>query len=277
MRPSVAARGCLRTGAISVRSMASESDFSLQEQLDAHNEVIEEVMRDAAADFAERAATVEVALEAPAKWWDEVVGPRLDRIAAAAGLSPGDVVLDVGVGTGTMIGFLTKDGRAREADVVGVDLCEEMLDIASERYPEATLVVGDVLTATLADLQLDKDAGEDAEGGGVGDAPAAMPRAFDAVVLNAVFSTLFDPKLALSAASGLAARGGRVVVSHPLGAPFVKQLRGAMPDLILHELPGKAALAKLVEFEALRVLGVEEEEELYIATLVRTPRRAPQP
>ena len=94
---------------------------------------------------------------------------------------------------------------------------------------------------------------------------------------RAAISTLFDPKLALSAASGLAARGGRVVVSHPLGAPFVKQLRGAMPDLILHELPGKAALAKLVEFEALRVLGVEEEEELYIATLVRTPRRAPQP
>jgi len=58
-----------------------EPDITLQERLDAHNEVIEEVMREAAEDFAARPATVEVALEAPAKWWSTVVHPRLDRIA----------------------------------------------------------------------------------------------------------------------------------------------------------------------------------------------------
>lgn len=60
---------------------AGEPAFTLQERLDAHNEVIEEVYREAAEDFAARPANVEVALEAPAKWWSEVVGPRLDRIA----------------------------------------------------------------------------------------------------------------------------------------------------------------------------------------------------
>lgn len=58
----------------------------------------------------------------------------LQTDADAAKLSPGEWVLDVGVGTGTMIEFLTKEGRAREADVVGIDISEEMLEIASERF-----------------------------------------------------------------------------------------------------------------------------------------------
>jgi trans-aconitate methyltransferase len=52
-----------------------------------------------------------------------------------------------------MVEFLTKEGRAHEADVVGIDLSEEMLEIASERFPDATFVLGDALTATLTDLQ----------------------------------------------------------------------------------------------------------------------------
>ena len=67
---------------VPARCMAvGEPGYTLQDRLDAHNEVIEEVMREAAEDFAARPATVEVALEAPAKWWSTVVHPRLDRIA----------------------------------------------------------------------------------------------------------------------------------------------------------------------------------------------------
>jgi len=80
-------------------------------------------------------------------------GSLTSTFADAAGLSPGDWVLDVGVGTGTMLEFLTKEGRAREGDVVGIDLSEEMLEIASERFPDATFVLGDALTASLSDLQ----------------------------------------------------------------------------------------------------------------------------
>jgi len=259
---------------------AGEPAFTLQERLDAHNEVIEEVYREAAEDFAARPANVEVALEAPAKWWSEVVGPRLDRIADAAKLSPGEWVLDVGVGTGTMIEFLTKEGRAREADVVGIDISEEMLEIASERYPDATFVLGDVLTASLSDLQpgADEEDVEDqapVEGAADAAAPAEVvpDRPFDAVVLNAVLPTMFDPVLALRAAASHVKRGGRVVVSHPLGAAFVKQLKGSMSDLILHELPNKAGLDKLVQFEALKVVNLVAEEELYIATMEKIPHR----
>ncbi len=120
-----------------------------------------------------------------------------------------------------MIEFLCSPGRALQRDVVGVDLSAPLLATASERYPNATFIEGDILDMALKDLQIEAEvaAASDSDA-----PPAAEPRAFDAVVLNAAFTTAFDPAAILAHAAGLLARGGRLVVSHPLGAAFAERL-----------------------------------------------------
>ena len=120
---------------------------------------------------------MEVALGAPEKWWDEVVVPRLRRIASAAydGLSVqtarGVRVVDVGTGTGTMLPLLSGSMPAGvEGTVVAVDVCEAMLDIVQDRFPSIPLLQADFSSINPRDLhpifqslEGGQDAGETAE------------------------------------------------------------------------------------------------------------------
>jgi ubiquinone/menaquinone biosynthesis C-methylase UbiE len=113
--------------------------------------------------------------------------PAIARLVNAAGVDPGDRVLDVGCGTGNAALTARRSG----ADVVGLDLSPRMLDLAREG---ATL-------AGYRDLQWVEG---DAEGLPFGDG------AFDAVISN--FGHVFAPD---SPAAGrelcrVARPGGRV-------------------------------------------------------------------
>ncbi len=202
---------------------------------------------------------VEVALDVPERWWTEVVSPRIDRIVETCNLEPGKRVLDVGTGIGTMIGFLCKPGRANQEDVVGVDLCEEMLEAAEEQFPDATFVLGDIMGLELADLRDEDD-----------DDPASpVAPKFDAVVFNAVFGSLADQRAALEKAGSLCRNGGRVVVSHPLGSAFVASLVQEDDYFTPHPLPTLESLSQMLQFLPLKVHGqVIDEEEFYLAVLV---------
>jgi 16S rRNA (adenine1518-N6/adenine1519-N6)-dimethyltransferase len=75
----------------------------------------------------------------------------LDRIVAAAELTPNDVVLEIGAGLGTLTERLAQEaGR-----VVAVELDERMIDVLREAlsgYDNVTLIQGDILALDPAQL-----------------------------------------------------------------------------------------------------------------------------
>ena len=69
---------------------------------------------------------------------------QLDTITRWLRATSHATLLDVGCGSGWMTQALTAYGTA-----VGTDLADETLDVASERYPNATFVSGDFMTVDV--------------------------------------------------------------------------------------------------------------------------------
>jgi len=254
--------------------------WTMEEAWEDHTQALARVMTEAAPDFAQSAAVVEVALGAPEKWWSEVVTPRLSRIAAAAydglGTSHGDLrVLDVGTGTGTMLPHLTAAlPQGVDGVVAAVDLCEAMLDIVEARYPDVPMLTADFSTLTPMDLHPlfapDDDTAAEAT---PAEWTATGNGKVDVVLLNAVYSLMLDETETLEAGARLLRRGGRLVLSHPLGKGFVADLQKQVPDLIEHQLPSAQHLDSLIKYLPFKVGATVEEEELYITVLERTPEQ----
>ena len=98
-------------------------------------------------------------------------------------IEPGDHVLLVGVGTGEDLAFLPTS-----TSLVGIDLSEEMLEVARAKFPSAELRVMNAESITYPD------------------------GSFDKVVLNLVLSVVENPRQALAEALRVLKPEGRVVV-----------------------------------------------------------------
>ncbi len=170
----------------------------------------------------------------------ENVKRRMRRIVAAACVRSTDRVLDVGTGTGALIPFIRRRGTHR---IMGCDLSPAMLAEARRRYPSVTFWQGDVLH---------------------------LPRAFgvfDVVFFNAMFANLWDQAKVLRAISGRLAVGGRIVISHPMGAGFVRGLKAGHDRLIPRGLPDASELASLIRYLPLRKRRFQDEPDLYLCVL----------
>jgi len=121
--------------------------------------------------------------------YDRLMGRVTDRVAGAlldaASVGAGDRVLDVATGTGAVAAAAV----ARGASVVGVDISEEMLEVARERVPS-----GRFLSADAEELGLD-------------DEP------FDAAVAGFLINHLPDPERAVAAWARALRPGGRLSLS----------------------------------------------------------------
>lgn len=138
---------------------------------------------------------------------DPEVAPRLDRIVRLAGIRAGERVLDAGSGTGALLPHLLATG----ARVTALDLTPAMLAVAEARFAgRARFVTGD-----LASFPGEQD--------------------WDAIVCNAMFWNLFDQAAALERCRELLVPGGRLVISHPMGAAFVARLREQDPGVVLDD------------------------------------------
>ena len=124
-----------------------------------------------------------------ASWWDadmirneEVIAAILDN----GGIREGVHVLDVASGTGVLFPDYLK---RKVASVTGIDISPEMVKIARKKFPEITVLCGDVETA-------------------------AFDRLFDAVMVYNAFPHFPDPKRVVAALARLVKPGGRLSVAH---------------------------------------------------------------
>jgi len=221
--------------------------------------------------------------------------------AAAAPPSPPPRVIDVGAGTGCMVPHLRACGVE---DILAVDLSEDMLAELRRAHggggrggggtggsgsPSSPPLPPAPPSAQAQLLLLGNAPGARTWCGDFVDLPAYMGPA-DAVVFNAVWGNMHDPRRALLRASLLLRPGGRAVISHPLGRAWHERLRlragsgsGGQATTVPHALPaGPAALAELArglplvveEGEFVDEGGADGREGLYCAVLSVPPHYA---
>lgn len=190
----------------------------------------------------------EEAFEKHLAWFKQPIPDDIDqrtaRIVAAARLAPADRVLDVGTGTGVLIPHIQRFGVR---SIVGCDLCAAMLAEASRRHPDVHYWQGDV-------VELPSDLGR-----------------FDVVFFNGMFGNVFDQHETLASISTRLARCGRVLISHPMGAAFVDELRRNDPGMVPHPLPTQTRLANLIEGLPLELERFHDEAQLYLCVLRYAP------
>lgn len=111
-------------------------------------------------------------------------------LSLAGGVGAGTRLLDVGCGNGYVIGEFLKLG----CDCVGVDLSEQGIEIARDRYPNARFELMAADSSILDNL---------------GEAP------FDLVVSTEVVEHLYAPKLYAKGCFSALRPGGRMICSTP--------------------------------------------------------------
>ena len=137
---------------------------------------------------------------------DEIIGKILDGAEIAAG----DHVLDVACGTGVLF----PDYASRKvASVTGIDISPEMAKIASEKYPWATVICGDVE-----------------------EAPLGM---FDRIMVYNAFPHFPDPNHLIEVLSAHLKPGGTLTVAHGMSrAAIDRHHEGAASNVsmgLMHE------------------------------------------
>ncbi len=172
------------------------------------------------------------------------VQERTEQIVAAANLKPNDRVLDVGTGIGVLIPHIQHFGVR---DIIGCDLSEPMLAEARKRYPGVSFWRGDVI-----------------------DIPSALGP-FDAIFFNAVFGNMWNQQDTLRISEEHLNENGRIIISHPMGSTFAKELAAQDPKMIPHTLPGEKRMAELIRDLPLKVQAFRDEKHLYLCVLEHIP------
>jgi ubiquinone/menaquinone biosynthesis C-methylase UbiE len=138
-----------------------------------------------------------------AERWSPITGQAIDALLDAARVGAGSRVLDVGSGAGDAAGRAVERG----AEATGVDVAAAMVEIASERHPEASFVQASASALPFGD------------------------GSFDAVVGNNVIQHVGEPPRAAHEFERVLVPGGRLALSNWDAAersPFFAAVLGAV-------------------------------------------------
>jgi SAM-dependent methyltransferase len=161
---------------------------------------------------------------------------RLREIVSSAGLSSGEVVLDVGTGVGVLIPLIQS---YQPAAVLACDVAEKMLQRVQNKYAAVRTFHADIASLDLASTSL------------------------DVIFMNGMYGNIADKPAACRNAARMLRSGGRLVVSHPEGRAFIDQLR-TTSDLFLEPFPTREEFEALLEPLGFEVITYRDESKLYL-------------
>ena len=173
----------------------------------------------------------------------EGVPERLERIVAAAEIKKGEIVLDVGAGTGILIPVIQK---YRPGRIYACDLSDEMLKQLRKNYSGVETILSDVRDLTLPD------------------------ESANVVFINACYPNIVDKAGAFKNIARMMIPAGRLIISHPLGKRFVDRLRRNSP-FPFDDFPEKSDAEMLFTPYGFRIETLVNDPELYILNISRKP------
>ena len=155
-----------------------------------------------------------------APWWDDdiirnevVISAILDN----SGIESGMDILDVACGTGVLFPDYEKRGVG---SVTGIDISPEMAKIAQRKFPEVTVICGDV-EETVFD------------------------RKFDAIMVYNAFPHFPDPANLIKVLADLVKPGGRLCVAHSMSRAQLQQHHAGRASRVSIDLIHEKDLAAL--------------------------------
>jgi SAM-dependent methyltransferase len=166
---------------------------------------------------------------------------RMERIVAAPRIQPGEVVLDVGTGTGALVPLIR---RYRPGRVITCDLSARMLEQVAWLHPDVERHQVDVRDLKLRDSSI------------------------DVVFMNGMFGNIADKQGAIRNVGRMLRSGGRVVISHPEGRAFVAGITRTDPFPIT-PLPSAEQARALLGASELTVRDYIDEEKLLICLAIK--------
>ena len=184
---------------------------------------------------------------AMAEKWDTICchdRGRINRILDMAEVAPGDVVLDVGAGTGILIPFL-QERIGKTGLIDAVDIAEAMLAVARGKTSghNVTFIHGNILELNIE------------------------PEYYHQVLCYSVFPHFLDKLRALTILSGFLKPEGRLTVCHSQGREAINHLHRNLPAALADDhLPSLEAVIGLFLDAGLEpVCGVDSEELFVIS------------
>ncbi len=169
----------------------------------------------------------------------EGVPERLGQIVAAAEIREGEVVLDVGSGTGILIPNIQKYQPER---IYACDLSSEMLKQLQKNYTGVETLISDIRDLNLPDASV------------------------HVVFINACYPNIVDKIGAFKNVSRMITPTGRVIISHPLGKRFVDCLR-RQSSFPFDDFPEASEANKLFNPFGFKADLLVDETDLYILKL----------
>ncbi len=157
-----------------------------------------------------------------APWWDDDMIRNEEIIAAIlnnGGIKEGAHVLDVACGTGVLFPDYLKRGAA---SVTGIDISPEMVRIAREKFPEVSVICGDV-------------------------EETAFDRKFDAVMVYNAFPHFSDPARLIGVLANLTKPGGKLSVAHGMSRDALTSHHSGRASTVSIDLLHERELAALFE------------------------------
>ncbi len=143
--------------------------------------------------------------------------PVIATILDNGGIRPGVDVLDVACGTGVLFGDYLRRGVA---SVTGIDISPKMVQIAREKFPEITVLCGDV-------------------------EQAAFDRQFDCIMVYNAFPHFPDPEKLIATLAGLTKPGGRLSVAHSMSRAHLQAHHAGRASQVSIELLEENVLADI--------------------------------
>ena len=171
----------------------------------------------------------------------EGVPERLDRIVASADMVKGDVVLDLGTGTGILVPLIQEYDPEK---IFACDLSDAMLARLKEQYAYAQTLLADARDLTLPDGSI------------------------DVIFVNACYPNIVDKRATFANISRMMKQGGRMVISHPMGKSFIDLIKDRAP-FPLDDFPGKSRAEKLLRPFGFEIGEFVDEPKLYIMKAIR--------